>query len=199
MSTAVLRNTTYGFWNLLQRPFFARLPFNVRLHPLAVFKGRRRIVIGAGTRIGAHCRMSVEDEGGSIHIGRRCTIGPSAMLLAYGGTIELGDDCSVNPFCVLYGHGGLKIGNGVRIAASTVLVPANHNFGDPDVPIYQQGISAKGIVIEDDVWIAAHVTVLDGVRIGRGSVIAAGAVVAQDVEPFSVVGGVPARLIKKRK
>jgi acetyltransferase-like isoleucine patch superfamily enzyme len=199
MSTALLRNSWHGFWNLLQRPFFADLSLKARLHPLSDLRGRRHIIVGELTRIGAHCRMDAKAEHGSIRIGRRCQIGPSAMLLTYGGSIEIGDDCSVNPFCVLYGHGGLRIGQGVRIASGTVIIPANHNFDDLNVPICQQGFSAKGICIEDDVWIGANVTVLDGVCIGTGSVVAAGAVVTKDVEPFSVVGGVPAKLIKKRK
>ena len=198
MSAAVLRNSWHGLWNFFQQPFFAQLSLTARLHPLSAIRGRRRIIIGRRTHIGAHCRLDAQAGGGSIHIGDRCQLGPSAMLLAHGGAIELGDDCSVNPFCVLYGHGGLKIGNGVRIAAGTVIIPANHNFDEPDVPIHQQGVTAQGIVIEDDVWIGANVTVLDGVRLGHGSVIAAGAVVNHDVQPFSVMGGVPARLLKQR-
>jgi acetyltransferase-like isoleucine patch superfamily enzyme len=92
----------------------------------------------------------------------------------------------------------LKIGDGVRIGAGTVIIPSNHVFSDPDVPIYLQGSAGTGICIEDDVWIGANCTILDGVHIGQGSVIAAGAVVNKDVAPYSVVGGVPARLIKKR-
>jgi len=199
MSIAILRISWHGIWNFIQRPLFAQLSLTARLHPFSVFRGRKRIVIGQRTWIGAHCRMDTAAVNGFIRVGDRCQIGPSAMLLTYGGSIEIGDDCSVNPFCVLYGHGGLKIGNGVRIASGTVIIPANHNFDDPDVPIHQQGVSAKGIIIEDDVWIGANVTVLDGVCIGHGSVIAAGSVVNRDVELFSVMGGVPARLIKKRK
>jgi acetyltransferase-like isoleucine patch superfamily enzyme len=94
---------------------------------------------------------------------------------------------------------GLQIGDGVRIGAGVVIIPSNHVFADPDVPIYRQGNEGKGICIESDVWIGANCTVLDGVTIGQGSVIAAGAVVNKDVDPYSVVGGVPARLIKKRE
>ena len=79
------------------------------------------------------------------------------------------------------------------------MIPSNHNYARTDIPIYRQGETSKGIVIEDDVWIGARVTILDGVRVGGGSIIAAGAVVSKDVEPFSVVGGVPARVLKSRK
>ena len=192
-------NAAYGFWTFLQRPFFASLALSARLHPLCCFKGRKRISIGEYSRLGAHCRLSAGQESALIKIGARCLISPFAILMTYGGSIELGDDCSVNPFSVLYGHGGLKIGNSVRIASGSVLIPANHNFENPHLPINTQSVTSHGITVEDDVWIAANVTVLDGVRIGRGSVIAAGAVVSKDIEPYSVVGGVPARLIKKRQ
>jgi acetyltransferase-like isoleucine patch superfamily enzyme len=136
--------------------------------------------------------------GGRIVLGARCEINAGAVLATYGGVIELGDDCSVNPFSVLYGHGGLRLGRGVRVAAHCVLVPANHVFADPTVPIYRQGLTTEGITIEDDVWLGAGVRVLDGVRIARGCVIAAGAVVTGPTEPGGIYGGVPARRLKDR-
>lgn len=136
---------------------------------------------------------------GKITIGDYTSILPYALLLTYGGEISIGSHCSVNPFCVLYGMGGLKIGNNVRIAAQTVIVPANHNFNDADVPIRLQGSEQKGVVIEDDVWIGAGAKILDGVVIGQGCVVAAGAVVNKDVPSYAVVAGVPAHIIRWRK
>lgn len=153
--------------------------------------------IGEGSRIGAYCELS-SASGGALAIGKRCDIGRGALLLTYGGTLQIGDDCSINPYCVIYGHGGLKIGNHVRIATHTVIIPANHNFDRLDVPIFRQGLSMQGIVIDDDVWIGAHVVITDGVRIGTGAVIGAGAVVTSNVEPHTVYGGVPARILKRR-
>jgi acetyltransferase-like isoleucine patch superfamily enzyme len=66
--------------------------------------------------------------GGSIHIGQDCEIHRYAMLRTYGGSIRIGNKCSIHPYCVIYGHGGLIVGNGVRIATHTVIIPANHNF-----------------------------------------------------------------------
>lgn len=137
-------------------------------------------------------------HGGSISVGSGTEILDHAMLLTYGGAIDIGKNCSINPFTIIYGHGGTKIGNDVLIAAHTVIIPSNHNFLSLDIPIRLQGNTSKGIIIEDNVWIGAGCKILDGVTIGRGSVIAAGAVVNKNVEPFSVVGGVPAKLIKKR-
>ena len=69
-------------------------------------------------------------------------------------------------------------------------------FDDPNRPFIEQGITAEGIIIEDDVWIGASAVITDGVRVGKGAVVAAGAVVTKDVPPHSVVGGVPAKIIK---
>ncbi|MCB9079909.1 MAG: acyltransferase [Anaerolineaceae bacterium] len=120
------------------------------------------------------------------------------MLLTYKGEIEIGDNCSINPFCVIYGHGGVKIGNDVLIATHTVIIPSNHNFSSLDRPIRLQGNTSKGIIIEDDVWIGAGCKILDGVIIGKSSIVAAGSVVNKSIEPYSIVGGVPAKLIRKR-
>lgn len=120
------------------------------------------------------------------------------MILSYGGDIRIGDDCSFNPYCVIYGHGGLRIGNSVRIAAHTVIVPANHNFDDPHTPIRLQGLTTKGITIGNDVWIGAGVRIMDGVEIGNGCVVAAGSVVTKSVPNGAVVAGVPAKVIRVR-
>ena len=99
----------------------------------------------------------------------------------------------MQPDAVLDGHGGLLIGEGVRIATHAVSIPANDVFDDTDAPIRVQGETRVGIRIEDDVWIGANAVVLDGCVVGKGSVVAAGAVVTGDVAPYSVVGGIPAR------
>jgi acetyltransferase-like isoleucine patch superfamily enzyme len=99
---------------------------------------------------------------------------------------------------MIYGTGGLKIGNDVRIATHVVITPAGHVFDKKDIPIRLQGVEMKGIVIEDDVWIGANATILDGVIIGRGCVIGAGSVVTKSLPEYSVAVGVPARVIYKR-
>ncbi|MEZ5393128.1 MAG: acyltransferase [Bryobacterales bacterium] len=76
------------------------------------------------------------------------------------------------------------------------IVAVNHVFQDPNRPFVEQGITAEGVVIEDDVWIGSGAVITDGITVGRGSVVAAGAVVTKDVPPHTVVGGVPARVIR---
>lgn len=110
--------------------------------------------------------------------------------------ISIGKGSTINRnTCIL---DKVKIGRYCSIAPNVVIVGSNHNFDDSTKKIKEQGTELKGIVIEDDVWIAANSTILDGVTLGKGSIVAAGAVVNKDVPPYSVVGGVPAKIIKSR-
>ena len=110
--------------------------------------------------------------------------------------IRIGKNCLISEFNVLRGQGGITIGDNVYTASLVQILAVNHVYTDPTRPIIQQGITAQGIVIEDDCWIGAGAIILDGVRVGRGAVVAAGAVVSRDVPAHTVVGGVPAKIIK---
>lgn len=168
------------------------------IDPEAEISSPERLTLGPGVQIRRHAVIDCS-SGGRVMIGRKTIIFPHAMLLPHHGSITIGEFCTVNPFCVLYGHGGLHIGNYVRIATHTVVIPANHVFDDPDLPITKQGLRAEGVRIEDDVWIGAGVRILDGVTIGKGAVIGAGAVVHRSVPAMTIVGGVPAKKIGERK
>ncbi len=137
-------------------------------------------------------------SGGHIEIGNKCELHSGCKILTYGGTIKIGNNCSINPYTILYGQGNLTIGNCVRIAAHCVIIPSNHNFDKTECAIMHQGLTNKGITIEDDVWLGCGVRVLDGVTIRKGCVIGAGSVVTHSTEPFGVYVGCPARKIKCR-
>ena len=107
--------------------------------------------IGRGVHIGPNVELS--GYPGRIVIGEGSTIHAGARLIAANGRIAIGRNCSVNPGCILYGHGGLRIDDNVRIAANTVIVPANHRFDDTSRLIDQQGESQLGVEIGADVWI----------------------------------------------
>lgn len=96
-------------------------------------------------------------------------------------------------------QGNTTIGDNVRIAAQCCIIPSNHIFTDINTPIYLQGLSKKGILIEDDVWLGAGVKVLDGVIIRKGSIIGSNAVVTKSTNQYSVCVGIPAKEIKNRK
>lgn len=155
------------------------------------------ITIGAGTRIQRFVRVDATKTG-SIRIGANCRINDGVILRAFAGGIDIGDNSSLNPYVVIYGQGGVIIGRDCRIASHTSIVAQNHKTHDINLPIREQGLEARGISIEDDVWIGANVTILDGSTIGKGAVIAAGAVVRGSVPPYAIVGGVPARVLKMR-
>lgn len=97
-------------------------------------------------------------------------------------------------------QGPLYIGNDVMMGPDVIIYTSNHESSRTDIPMIEQGnTEKKPVIIEDDVWIGARSIIMSGVKIGKGSIIAAGAVVTKSVEPYSVVGGVPAKLIKYRK
>lgn len=118
-------------------------------------------------------------------------------------TIAVGNDVSIGPgACLLATRSSITIGNKVLFGPNVALIGGDHNTSEIgkfmyDVK-YKQPENDQPIVIEDDVWIGTGVIVLKGVRICRGSIIAAGAVVIKDVAPYSIMAGVPAQLIKKR-
>lgn len=138
--------------------------------------------------------------GENISIGHHFGIMRYSRLTAHGGFLQIGDRVSINSnVCVDAANGGrIVVGDDVLFGPNVVLRASNHKFETRDVPINQQGHQGGSIVIENDVWIAANAVVLPGVRIGSHAVVAAGAVVTKDVEPWTIVGGVPARVISRR-
>jgi acetyltransferase-like isoleucine patch superfamily enzyme len=136
--------------------------------------------------------------GGSITIGDLCYLSRGVQILTHGGDIKIGNNSTINPYTVIYGQGGTSIGDFVRIAAHCTIVPSNHIIEDKEKPIYLQGLSKKGIIIENDVWIGTGVRVLDGVTIKTGCVIGAGSVLTKSTVSLSVYVGVPAKKIKNR-
>jgi acetyltransferase-like isoleucine patch superfamily enzyme len=137
-------------------------------------------------------------EGGRIRIGENCEIHPYSMILNYGGDIDIGDNCSLNPFAIVYGYGRVRLGNGVRIASHTVIIPSSHIVSEDGKPIHESGVTGVGIEIGDNVWLGTGVVILDGVRVGNNSVIGAGSVVTKSVPDNTTVAGVPARTIAQR-
>jgi acetyltransferase-like isoleucine patch superfamily enzyme len=145
--------------------------------------------IGAGSYLSP--LAAIHDT--SLRIGRDSYVAAHVYLT---GEVEVGDNSSLNPYAVVRGR--VRIGNGVRIGAHASLVGFNHST-EPDQPIFQQPLTAKGITVGDDVWIGSNSIVVDGVTIGDHTVIGAGAVVTKDVPPWSVMAGNPARRVRDRR
>ena len=137
-----------------------------------------------------------------IEIGERTIVMHGAVLHVYNfrglpnAGIKIGKDSLIGEYSIIRGQGGVTIGDRVYTSPFTQIIAVNHVFDDPTRPFVEQGITALGIVIEDDVWLGAGAVITDGVRVGKGSVVAAGAVVTKDVPPHAVVAGVPAKVLK---
>lgn len=110
--------------------------------------------------------------------------------------MEFGENISIHTMCYLDAVGGISIGDNVSIAHASSLISFNHTYNDPSTPIKYNPCDCRPIVVDEDVWIGCGCRVLAGVKIGKRSVIAAGAVVNRDVENNSIYAGVPAKKIK---
>lgn len=129
---------------------------------------------------------------------RNLWIHPGAYVEGVSG-LKLGDDVSINRNCNISGEGGLTIGDNVSIGHSTSVLTTEHGVADPDVPIKHQPIEFKAVTIGDNVWIGARACIIAGVTLAKGTIVGAGSVVTRSVtEENCTIGGVPARIIKRR-
>lgn len=119
------------------------------------------------------------------------------VYLSIGKNIKIGLDCQINENVFIQ---GAIIGKNVLIAPNVAILSISHNHQNIEIPITDQGESDPNPpIIEDDVWLGRNAVIMPGIVIGKSSIIGAGAVVTKDVAPYSVMGGVPAKLIKMRK
>jgi acetyltransferase-like isoleucine patch superfamily enzyme len=141
---------------------------------------------------------------GTIQIGSNTNIHMGFWLDCGGtqdatGSLRIGQGCLLQPYATINAGGtSITIGDHVICGQMVSIHAGNHVFSDPDRFIAEQGTTHKGVVIEDDCWIGAKAAILDGVTIGRGSVVGAGAVVTRSLPTLSVAAGVPARIIGMR-
>lgn len=181
------RNGRSQLYSLL---FFGSFKYIYRGRHVRIY-GYKSLSIGKGCHI-----MDNSEIRGKVNIGNNVFIHENVLIRSMECSISIGNNTTVNRNTNILAQ--VTIGSNVSIAPNVVIIGANHVFSDPNKTIKSQGSTSKGIITEDDVWIATNTSILDGVTIGKGSVIAAGAVVNKDVPPYSVVAGVPAKVVKQR-
>lgn len=155
---------------LLKGIYFKKISFLIRKYNNVCILNKKNIEFGRNITLGHNCFISPI----SLKVGKNCWLGVNNFI---AGKVEIGDDVHFGP---------------------NVCIPgASHIISN--LPISKSGSSFKGTIIEDYVWIGSNVTVLDGVKIGKGAVISANSLVNKDVADYTIVGGVPAKFIKNRQ
>jgi acetyltransferase-like isoleucine patch superfamily enzyme len=164
-----------------------------------VIRSPGRIAIGDHVMMDDHVVLDAKGSTSSIELGSRILVGRHTILSCHDASITIGDRVSIGPFCCFASKRSIAIGSCVSIGSGVQLMAGTHAFDDLETPIIQQTRISKGIVVEDNVWLGMGAKILDGVTIGRNSIVGVDSVVSRDVAPGTVVLGNPARVIQQRK
>lgn len=190
---------------LLAYPFLAHgSGFPAFIGPGARLKTKKRIRLGRGATIGEGVRIEGLSRRG-VEIGPGASIGahsiivPTSVMRILGVGCTIGANSGIGQFSFIGCGGGVEIGRDVIMGQYVSFHTENHLFDDLERPILDQGVRSAPVVIGDDCWVGAKVTFLSGARVGHGCVVAAGAVVRGEIPPWSIIGGVPARIIGSRR
>ncbi len=133
----------------------------------------------------------------TVHLGERVAI-REGCFLGGGGTLRIGDRTAINADCILTALEHIEIGSDVMLAPRVYVLDVDHAFSDRAQPISKQGYKIAPVYIGDGVWIGAGAVITRGVTIGEGAIVGANSVVTRDVPPYTIVGGIPAKVIKER-
>lgn len=135
---------------------------------------------------------------GFKHCGKGVTIEDHVWIQA-PEKIVIDDDCRIHRMVYLDGIGGIQIGSHSGIGSGVQIYSANHNYKDKKQLYYYQGYTFGKVTIKEDVWVGAGSLIMANVTLAKGTIVAAGAVVTKDTEPYTVIAGVPAKVIAKRE
>jgi acetyltransferase-like isoleucine patch superfamily enzyme len=181
---------------LQRRLVFVFMADGVNLRGASLIRFGRGVTLERGVTIDGLMRNGIA-LGDNVRIGPYSTIiGPPPFDLGDG--IRMGANSAADAYSFIGGGGPVLIGDNVIMGEHVSFHPVNHRFDEVNIPIRDQGTIRKGITIEDDVWVGANVTFLDGAHVGRGSVIGAGSIVRGEIPPYSVAVGAPAKVVRSR-
>jgi acetyltransferase-like isoleucine patch superfamily enzyme len=159
-----------------------------------------KIAIGDNVVIDDACCLDAKGtDNKGIQIGTGVFVGRNTILSCKNGDIIVDDHANLGFNCEIFSASRVRIGKSVLMAAYTYLVGGDHLFDRVDIPVLEQGRTARGIDVADNAWLGTHVVVADGSRIGRDAIIGAGAVVIGDIPEFSIAAGIPAKVIRDRR
>lgn len=184
----VLRNRAWTPYHLLR---YLRLAWLRVRHPDVVVQGP--VFLGKGVRI------EVRPGYGRLVLGRFVHVGDACELRAHEGTLRIGDKAVLGSRVTVNCYLDVEIGGSTLVADEAYITDFDHVADDVHVPIKDQGIVKSPVRIGPDCWLGHRATILRGVEVGRGSVVAASAVVTRDVPAYSVAAGIPARVVKDRQ
>jgi len=157
----------------------------------------KMVLISDNVEINALSKQGVV-LGNNVSIHRNTIIECTGVIRELGEGLVIGNNVGIAQNCFIQVRGFVSIGSNVMFGPNVSIFSENHGFEQTDVPMIKQPTMRKGVTIEDDVWLGTQSVILDGVTIGKGSIVAAGAVVNISVPPYCIVGGVPAKIIKSR-
>ena len=165
-----------------------------------VLRHPHKIRIGDDVVIDDNCCLDAKGtDNRGITIGSGVFIGRNTILSCKNGDIEIDDRANIGFNCEIFSGGHVRLGKNTLVAAYTYLVGGDHLHDRTDLPVLDQGRIAKGIEVDDNVWLGAHVVIADGARVGRDAIIGAGAVVFGEIPPFQIAAGVPAKVVRDRR
>lgn len=200
-----LFSSTPGALGILLRSFFYKFLFkkvgkNVNFAKNITLRHPHKISIGNNVIIDENCMLDAKgDSNNGIIIGDNCFIGRNTILSCKNGNITLNSGITVGFNCELFSASELNIGQDTLIAAYVYCIAGDHEYNTVEQHVVSLEAISRGITIEEGCWLGSKALILDGVKIGKDSIIGAAAVVNKDIPPFSIAIGVPANVIRNRK
>lgn len=200
----VLKKITMIIRGLVNKPFFKKAKGTLFIGKKCDIRCKKKIEFLGSATIEDYTKIDALSKGGvkignNFSIGRNSIIECTGVLRKLGETLEIGENVGIAANAFIAVRGNVKIGSNTIFGPGVSIHAENHNFSDLEKPIRLQGATRKGITIGEDCWIGSKAVILDGVNIGNHVIVAAGAVVNKDIPDYSIVGGVPAKVIKMRK